>query len=225
MKLPILLFCALISFNGLNVKEQRKIISDADYNYVFYVSLDGVSNYEYDKEYYWYKSGEIHTSIGGSNGDILHGSYTKTHKNNNLTTQGTFSQGLKDDLWRYWHPNGELQEITEWKKGDKMGQYVLYSEKGEVLIAGNYKKNKKEGRWIDFKTRDTLYYKNGLRIEKAVKLRTKKDGTVIEKKPFKKRMKHFFAKMFSKKNRDSLSTKERKKKSPKKKKANKAEKQ
>lgn len=181
MKLYIVLFIFLASPYSLNEKKQRKIISENGYNYVFYVSPNVKVSTKENKEYYWYKSGKIHSSIGGYFGDLLDGNYTKSHHHNDILEQGEYKKGLKDKRWKKWYKNGKLRELLDWNNGLKSGQYFEYSENGEILLKGKYKNNTKHGIWVNLKTKDTLYFKKGKAFDKQLKV----------KKTFKERIKGF----------------------------------
>ncbi|WP_282162870.1 toxin-antitoxin system YwqK family antitoxin [Ulvibacterium marinum] len=173
-----------------NKNPQRKIISDSEFSYTFYVSPKE-TNVKNSRHYYWYKSGEIHSSQGGSSGNLLHGEFTKSYKNNNLAEKGSFKNGLKNSIWKRWFKNGQLYEIAYWKNGLRSGDYVQFSENGQVSIEGRYKNNRKHGIWINVPTRDTLHYKKGTKLESP-------------KKTLVKRVGGFFKDVFSKKEKDSL---------------------
>lgn len=195
---------------------QRKIISDSEFSYTFYVSTKETKAKD-SKHYYWYKSGEIHSSQGGSSGNVLHGEFTKSYKNNNLAEKGSFKNGLKNSVWKRWYKNGQLYEIAQWKNGLRLGDYMQFSENGKVSIRGHYKNNRKHDIWINVPTSDTLYFKKGIKVEKP-------------KKSLVKKVTGFFKNTFRKKEKDSLQNnqgliqKKSKPPKPKKKKAAKAKK-
>ncbi|MEE9363933.1 MAG: hypothetical protein V3U92_15135 [Cellulophaga sp.] len=217
MKFQYVLFLSLFCFHMLNNDIQRKIISDKDYNYVFYVSIEELSSYKVYKEYFWYKSGEVHSSIGSSFGDVLHGVYTKSYLNKNIAEQGSYKKGLKDNLWKKWHTNGMLDETVNWNEGLRSGTYSQYTENGKILQVGKYKNNRKHGEWINKQTADTLYFDTGAEIKKPVKKNALKGK---KEKNFKNKIKTFFGRLFSKKGKKRKVKKKRKNKKDKKGKKN-----
>lgn len=194
MKLYLTFFFLIFTFSHANKDIQRRVISDSEFNYTFFILSTKSPSNDVLKHYHWYKSGEIHTSQGSSSGNLLHGVYTKSYKNNNLAEKGNFNKGLKDNTWKRWYKNGRLYEISNWKNGHKFGRYVQFSEEGKVLIEGFYKNQKKHGVWINVATNDTLYFKKGMEVEMPKK---------YMRKPFVQRTKTFFKKLFTKKEKDN----------------------
>ena len=86
-----------------------------------------------DLRYYWYYTDKINSNVGGYNGNLLNGTYRVLSKENRLMEQGTFANGLKDGIWKYWYSNGNLQRIEIWKKGLIKGVPTEYSYNGEVI--------------------------------------------------------------------------------------------
>lgn len=197
MKLQFLFFVGFISFFGYSNDDQRKLISDDNYNYVFFISLDKISNYKVDKLYYWYKSGKVHSSVGVSNGELLNGNYIKSNIDNNILETGDFKLGLKDNIWKEWYDNGNIKEITNWSVGHKSGEFIEYSHGGEIILEGKYKNDKKHGLWIKPLTKDTLYYNKGVLVDK----------NILKEEKEKRKENSFFKKLFSKKEKDASSKK------------------
>ncbi|MBQ4821386.1 hypothetical protein [Aquimarina sp. MMG016] len=201
MKLFFTLIFVLGSSQYLGNDISRKIISDDTYNYTFYVSTKDKSDPKDYKEYFWFKTGKIHSSYGGVNGQLLHGEYKKTYRENGIAEQGEFHYGLKDNIWKSWYENGKIEKITNWQKGIATGIYREFTENGELLIRGKFKNSKKHGRWINYKSKDTLYFKKGQQVvkeempeeEKAEKANKK------NKKSFGVKTKDFFKNLFKKK--------------------------
>ncbi|QQX76500.1 MULTISPECIES: toxin-antitoxin system YwqK family antitoxin [Aequorivita] len=139
---------------------QKKVIRTKEYDIHFYVSLkDRIT--KKDKEYFWYKTGEIHNSFGGAAGELLHLGYVKYYAGNNLAEKGEFEYGLKTGIWKRWYSNGSLMEESRWVDGEKYGPYHYYNENGELMTQGKYRNNIKTDIWIDIKSKDTTWYRNG----------------------------------------------------------------
>nr|WP_299384792.1 hypothetical protein [Allomuricauda sp.] len=200
MRIPALLVALLCSSLIGKTNPQRKLISDKDYKYIFYVSIEPRDDYENDKSYFWFKSGKIHSSFGGSNGDLLHGQYTKSSRDNIILEQGDFKEGLKDSIWKEWYPNGRLSKIIEWKQGFKSGWSVDYNDQGEIVVSGRYRKNQKHGTWIHTESNDTIHYKHGIQKEEK------------EKVAFKEKLGDFLKRVFPPKENKDKKKKDRKKK-------------
>lgn len=190
MKFSLTIFFLAFTFFSSNNDIQRRVISDSEFNYTFYILPEETKSNNVLKYYHWYKSGEIHTSQGSSSGSLLHGDYTKSYKNNDLAEKGSFKKGLKSNTWKRWYKNGQLYEISNWKNGLKSGRYAQFSEEGKVLIQGSYKNQRKHGIWINAVTNDTVFFKKG--IAKEIPKR-------YSRKPFMQRSKAFFKNLFAKK--------------------------
>ncbi|UZO80692.1 hypothetical protein NBT05_17335 [Aquimarina sp. ERC-38] len=154
----LLIFC---NFSQTLNEVERKIISDDYYNYTFFVNKKISKKYSFEKKYFWYKSGGVHSSLGGANGYLLEGKYTKYFRKNGIAEQGNFEKGLKHKKWKTWYENGILKEIKTWDQGIASGPFLSFNENGSPVLSGRYKHNAKSGKWINHIEKDTLYYKKG----------------------------------------------------------------
>lgn len=122
-----------------------------------------------DKTYYWFKSGEIHHSLSNIGGYVLHNSYIKYYRSNQLAEKGVFHYGLKTGVWEGWHENGQLKFKEYWNNGYKDGEFMAYDVDGHLELKGTYRNNLKVGYWVNYKTKDTLYYKKNIEFEEKPK--------------------------------------------------------
>lgn len=159
MKKAILMFLAFMLFFGVASELQKKIIRNKEFDIECYVSLKTMKTFENHKMYYWFKSGEIHKSLSASGGLVLHENYIKHYRTNQLAEQGRFNYGLKDGVWKEWFENGNMKSELIWSNGYRHGTYVAYDSFGNIETKGFYRNNMRSGRWINFKTKDTLNYK------------------------------------------------------------------
>ncbi len=185
------------SFSGAPV--QKKVIRTKEFDIQFYVSLKK-KRANQNKEYFWYKSGEIHKSVGNAAGELLHLQYVKYYTDNSLAEKGEFKYGLKKGVWKQWYQNGQVMEESRWVDGVKYGPYSYYNEMGELVITGKYRDNIKIGVWINLKTQDTTWYKKGRAFKEHPKIVKKRQDSIEGKKGF-------FKKLFEKK--DSTTIKEK----------------
>ncbi len=192
MKLFFTLIFVIGSVQYVDNDGSRRIISDDNFNYVFYISDKNSNNYKNYKDYYWFKTGKVNSSKGGSNGKLLHGIYKKSYKDRVLAEQGEFHYGLKDKEWVSWYNNGEIKEIHNWNKGIATGKYQKYLESGELLITGTYRSNRKHGRWINHQVKDTLYFKKGETVVEQPEEEKIEKTEDVEKKNFLSKVKDFF---------------------------------
>lgn len=187
-------------FLGLSVDPvQKKVIRTKEYDIEFYVSLKKKRTNK-NKEYFWYKSGEIHNSIGNAAGELLHLQYVKYYADNSLAERGEFEYGLKKGVWKQWYPNGVIMEESRWVDGVKYGPYSYYNEFGELVITGKYRDNNKIGVWINLERKDTTWYKKGRAFKAHPRIIKKRQDSIEGKKSF-------FKKIFGK--RDSTAIKEK----------------
>ncbi len=155
-----------------------KRISDLNFRYEFYVTDKNIKPKQ-DKTYYWFKGGAIHNTQGGTTGKLLNESFIKMYHSNQLAEQGAFKDGLKVGLWKTWYPNGIIETTQYWSDGSKTGAYSHYNDNGTLLEKGKYKKDIKNGQWIDCTRKDTVVYKNGIVLVKKIKA-TKAEKTRLK---------------------------------------------
>lgn len=194
MKVLFLISCFVISVN-LNAQNQyKRAFSEGDYYYKFSISNSN-KKIELKKEvsYYWYKLNKIHTSYYDVSGKLLNGNYQKEKRNTHeLLEKGLFNNGIKDRIWKYWFLNGNLKKVESWKKGFLHGSFFKYEENGKLITKGNYKNGKKDGVWINYKTKDTLNYKKGILVKENESKKSffkkifKKKNTPVKKSDLKK---------------------------------------
>lgn len=158
--LAIVMVFLLLSFQDYE-PELKKRITDTAFRYEFYVTTKE-PEIRAGRMYYWFRAGAIHNSENGVSGQLLNDVFEKFYLNNQLAEKGEFRKGLKVGLWKTWHTNGVLESIQYWNEGRKKGTYYQYSNKGEIIEKGRYSADKKQGQWINFVSKDTIEYNNGL---------------------------------------------------------------
>ena len=200
VKFLFFLFTILLFLSFSIDPVQKKVIRTKDYDIHFYVFLQKKITTK-DKEYFWYKAGEIHHSFGGAAGELLHLDYTKYYVGNKLAEKGEFEYGLKTGIWKQWHPNGAIMEESRWVDGVKFGPYSLYNDKGELVTIGKYRNNIKSDIWIDLKTNDTTWYKDGQPYKEHPRLVKKRLDSINGKKSL-------FNKLFGKKDTTAVKKEE-----------------
>lgn len=171
------------------IKVQKKLIRQEGYDIECFVYLEELTSFDEGKTYYWFRNSQIHQSNGFAGGLVLHDTYTKYYRSNQLAEKGAFDLGLKDGVWLTWYENGSLKSSQEWWNGVKHGDYRYYDTEGKLIYQGNYKRDTRHGEWIDHLKKDTLNYKRGEVIIEEV--------DTVQKPSFLKRL-------FGKKEKDSL---------------------
>lgn len=121
--------------------------------------------------YYWYYNNQINHNIGGYYGRLLHGAYRVFNKNNQMITEGNFSNGIKIGLWKYWFANGSLKASALYKNGKLNGDVVYFSMSGEKIRVVEYNNGVMDGSETIFRTDTTIVnkYNKGRLIEKKKK--------------------------------------------------------
>lgn len=160
MKNSFLILIILLFIFPLNKEEiQRKIFRQDGYDIECYVYIKDDKKLDAKRLYYWYRSQKIHQSLGQSGGNLLHDGYKKYTRDNQLVEQGIFDYGIRVGIWREWYPSGVLKRISNYRHGYRHGQEIVFSIEGNKMMEGKYSKNRKVGRWINYASEDTLYYK------------------------------------------------------------------
>jgi hypothetical protein len=166
-KIALLITAVLLI--GSNDPTNVKRFSDSNFRYEFSVTEKTVIPRS-GTIYYWFKGGAVHHAQSGVGGQLLDGRYTKAYHSNNIAEQGNFKVGLKAGIWKTWHSNGMVATVESYKKGVKNGKFDKFDAKGELIEKGYYKADKKKGRWVNLVLGDTIYYDDGLPVQKQVKM-------------------------------------------------------
>ncbi|GAA3582475.1 hypothetical protein GCM10022395_33560 [Snuella lapsa] len=86
-----------------------------------------------------------------------------------MAEKGLFYYGLKTGAWKHWYENGQLKLQEAWRNGYKHGETIAFNYDGSVSQKGSYWNNLKEGVWINYNTKDTVFYaKNQMLEEKPI---------------------------------------------------------
>ncbi|MGZ3862805.1 MAG: toxin-antitoxin system YwqK family antitoxin [Bacteroidia bacterium] len=102
--------------------------------------------------YNWYSnSNKIVQTTGGFDGHVLHGYYKCLYLNGNLKDEGSFNYGLKSGKWTNWFETGKIKEVVYWKNGEKSGKYRIYDPLGNLLVESTFKHDKLNGKLKTFK--------------------------------------------------------------------------
>lgn len=169
MKKEIFVVLIAFVFFSFSADVQKRIVRQGEFDIECYISLKKVNHLNNKKLYHWYKSGEIHYSQSNIGGSVLHNEYLKYYRSNQLAEKGIFNYGLKTGVWKSWYENGNLKERILWDNGILSGQYALYNSGGKVILEGKYNKNYRVGKWIDYKAKDTIYYKKDVMFDERPK--------------------------------------------------------
>ena len=112
----------------------KKIILSVIALFVF--SAFGLAQYQ---DTLWYDNGQIqeiraYSEFTGQ----LNGKCLQYFEDGTLSAVVNYKDGLKDGLWRIWHPNGELAYKLHYKNGERTGTWKGYDQKGDLLFEKKY---------------------------------------------------------------------------------------
>lgn len=157
------------------VKNDSIILAEVSRTSKTNVSLD------HFKRYYWYHKGEIQSNLGGYHGNLLDGKF-ELFKNEKLILKGSFTNGLKNGLWKAWSEDGGYVETYRWEEGRLDGEAISYFPSGTQKEVFNYKKGEKHGKYQKFNEKAKLteegVYKNGQKKGKVYLYNDKGERTV-----------------------------------------------
>ena len=128
-------FSAMAQFNWFRRPSLREInLNYNDSSINFYVNtLDPRWKPKQGLRYYWYSMEKINSNIGGFSGKLLQGQYTVYDNDNNMLTQGSFNNGLKDGTWNTWYSNGKLKFTCRWKNGIIKDGCLCFDQSGNII--------------------------------------------------------------------------------------------
>lgn len=81
------------------------------------------------------------TAIVASEGEMIH----------ILNKYGNKTSSYKSGTWKFYYPNGNLNEQVEYKDNKMNGYYIHYAPDGSLLEQGEYKMDLKTGLWKQYK--------------------------------------------------------------------------
>ncbi|PTX09829.1 MORN repeat protein [Sphingobacterium faecium] len=68
-----------------------------------------------------------------------------------LKEQGQFDEnGKKTGEWKWYHDNGQLWIIENYKNGKRTGESNEYYENGQLMETGSYENGEKTGEWKEY---------------------------------------------------------------------------
>lgn len=115
-------FCLFLVFSFVYAKSQSYVnpnkiqINYKDSSIVFAFTKDEVKNVKKNTVYYWYKEEALHRSEFGYSGYLLDGLYIAYYKGGDIKTKGTFKNGVKVGLWKYWNKDGDISTVVNFDK-------------------------------------------------------------------------------------------------------------
>lgn len=90
--------------------------------------------------YFWYKLEQVIQTVGGYQGQLLHGQYIESYSSGQLKLKGCFYYGQQSGVWKYWNEEGKLQRLENWKKNKLHGKVYYFKEAGDIGVVKVFKK-------------------------------------------------------------------------------------
>lgn len=186
----------------LNQVAERKVVYNLQDNYTIEATIRNENiKPKIDRLYYWYWKNTITSNYGGQNGLLLHGNYIKYDKDKNLIEKVNFYKGSPNGKFYYWHTNGVIFKVENWKKGKIKGTVKNYDNEGKLVLKQQYKNGKihgKQNSYFDGIEKRTEIYKNGNFIKAKEQKEKKEQKENVDKKEKEKKP------LFKNKDSDSI---------------------
>jgi antitoxin component YwqK of YwqJK toxin-antitoxin module len=98
-----------------------------------------------------YESGElrIEREVLKMSDDQLvnHGKFTEFYPDGTKFAEGTYENGVHNGTWSFWHKNGQLCKIVNFKQGLADGSWQVFRDDGTLLSEKTYVNNARSGLW------------------------------------------------------------------------------
>lgn len=85
---------------------------------------------------------------------IKEGWFTYYYADGKRASGGRFENNLRTDVWKTWHPNGNLKDSVSYLNGNANGGSSSFHPNGTPAAEGNFLNGLMDGRW-------TFYHDNG----------------------------------------------------------------
>ena len=85
------------------------------------------------------------------------------YSNDTLAYYYKVNKSFPSGNYKCFFPNGQLQHKAVFINKKLYGDWMSYSEEGELLVSGFYKDGRKDGHWYYFKEGRIEVYKNGVK--------------------------------------------------------------
>ncbi len=78
----------------------------------------------------------------------------------------SYVNGVKEGLWKTWHPNGKLYKEGYVKNGKEHSEYQEYYENGALKYQYNYVMGEKDGKWLSWYESGSPYTERNFKMGK-----------------------------------------------------------
>lgn len=136
-------------------------VQDTNFTYRFEILTNKISKgVNTNVFYFWYANNQLHNTLGGYDGRLLDGYYQSFYlHSNNLSSKGSFNEGLKTGQWTEWYQNGLIREISNWKNGLRDGITETFDSIGNKVSSKRYVKGEVHGVYCLFDSYGNMSYK------------------------------------------------------------------
>lgn len=86
----------------------------------------------------WYNTGEIMEIRQYNETKEFDGKCTRYFEDGTISAIAHYKGGVKDGLWRVWHPNGNIAYELHYNKGERIGTWKGFDKKGDLIFERKY---------------------------------------------------------------------------------------
>ncbi|MFK8036706.1 MAG: toxin-antitoxin system YwqK family antitoxin [Crocinitomicaceae bacterium] len=79
-----------------------------------------------------YDNGQLKMTGNLDNDGLKKGVWTSYFENGQKNSESNFLRGINTGYSMVWYPNGNVRYFGDYKDGERTGEWVFYSENGEV---------------------------------------------------------------------------------------------
>jgi antitoxin component YwqK of YwqJK toxin-antitoxin module len=103
--------------------------------------------------------------------DRLDGPYLAYHPNGNVLEEGQYRKGGKSGLWKTYNREGSLRSEELWREGERHGASTVFQDDGQPLSKGDYALGLPVGAWTTYtprgKVRSLITYEDGRAVSEV----------------------------------------------------------
>lgn len=86
----------------------------------------------------WYNNNQIEEIRSFNSDSELDGKCVRFFEDGSFSAIAYYKNGVKDGLWRVWHPNGNIAYELQYKKGERIGVWKSYDPEGKLVFEKKY---------------------------------------------------------------------------------------
>jgi antitoxin component YwqK of YwqJK toxin-antitoxin module len=121
-----------------------------------------------------YSNGILRSKVPYNDSNQMHGEGNWYHENGALWITGSYKNGLKNGLFKFYYSDSTLNEISKYKNGKGHGSVKVYYQSGILARSLHYKNDLKTGTWFEYNDKGELssikkFKKDSLITEELIK--------------------------------------------------------